>query len=513
MKQKRAKSGKGKKVIIAIIVILLIVLVIGVLVVMKFKKQETATENMIWQSQGEANIVQGDMIFAYGVTSIGMSEESFPIQNLENSLEIEEVYISSGESIQEDTALFKVTGESLVAVREELEAELKEADLAYRAGLIEYEQSKITSYYEKENTLLTGKHATAVYEETISGLYENVQRAKEELDETNTRIAEYEAAIAENTYYEDYQVEYYKNLYDENRALLVKKVEEWDVEWSDVTGGGMSSGSMMRAVSGSSASGGDAGGSVSGSDVNPGLYSQYVTVLSSFYKVLEQNEKDYKQALEAYEDAAENAVFELQTLKLQVSELEKKYTEALNSYENNILQAQLTKETTLSKVEKAEGIYEDDMEKAEANYQKLLDAKEEAEENLALLEAHIIDDCYYGSGVGKLLRVNIRAGENISSESRIYTLSNLEEVTVTVSVDQEDIAKLKVGDAAMIQSTESGMYKGLIQAINPVSNSDSKASITYSVTVVLEAGTEGLEANETVIVYFGLENGAKKNEG
>ena len=68
------------------------------------------------------------------------------------------VYISSGDTITENMPILKVTEESIETVRVELEADLKDADLAYRAGLIEYEQSKITAYYDKEQTLLDGKH-------------------------------------------------------------------------------------------------------------------------------------------------------------------------------------------------------------------------------------------------------------------------------------------------------------------------------------------------------------------
>ena len=507
MKQKNGpKTGGRKKGIIILIIVVLLLVIIGVALYFGFFQQKSQGTGQDWQQQqGEFDLssVQGDMVAAYGVTSIGMIEETFPITNLENALEIEEVYITSGDSITENTALFKITQESLEAVKTELEEDLRAADLAYRAGVIEYEQSKITAYYEKESTLLSSNQAAAIYEETTSGLYENVQKAKEELEEVQAEIAEYEAAISGNSYYEDYQVEYYKNLYEENRALLTKRVEEWGVSWSEITGGGMGGNSMSRSVETGTVSGGDAG---------QNLHSQYVTVLSSFYKVLEQNLSDYENAQEQYEDAVENAEFELQTLKLQLSTLEQKYAEAMESYESNILQAQLTKETAVSNGEKAESIYEADMEKAETDLQDLQDAREEAEENLALFELHIKDGCYYGSEAGSLLRVNIREGGNINSESRLYTMSDTDEISVTVSVGQSDIAKLSVGDTAMVQSTESGVYNGVITAINPISSSDSKSSVTYSVTVALNKGAESLGSNETVIVYFGMGNGAQENE-
>lgn len=239
-KQKRRNAKKSKKGIL-ILGIAVLLIIVGIVAGILLWKQKMPDTNMDWQQGGFAGQdmnAQGDVVSAYGVTSIGMDEETFPITNLENTLEIEEVYVSSGESVTAQTPLFKLTEESLETVLTELEEDLRAADLAYRAGVIEYEQSKITAYYEQESTLLTGKQAQEVYEETTSGLYDSVKNAKEALEEAQEEIAEYEAAIAGNTYYEDYQVAYYKNIYDENLAILQAKVTEWGVSWSEVTSGG-----------------------------------------------------------------------------------------------------------------------------------------------------------------------------------------------------------------------------------------------------------------------------------
>ncbi|MBQ6695900.1 MAG: HlyD family efflux transporter periplasmic adaptor subunit [Lachnospiraceae bacterium] len=508
MKQKKAKSGKRKRIVLFILMFTLVVGIVGVYLIRSRGQRETtqSEEKGFFQRKVVQENGQNNVVSAYGIVSIGVTEEILPITNLENELVIEEVYISSGESITGETALFKVTPESLESVRVELEEELRAADLAMRAGTIEYEQSKITAYYEKEKKLLTGKQADAVYQSTISGLYEDVQQAKTELEDVRVQIAEQEAAIASNTYYEDYQVEYYKNLYEENKALLIDKIEEWGVAWNEVTGSGMNlgmNGSAGRYIQNSS---------VSGGDNNQKLHSQYVSILASLYKILEQNLADYEQAQSSYEEAVENSDYQLEKLKLQLSSLEQKYAEAKLSYENSLLQAQLTKEKTLSDGEKAESNFEADMEKAEADYQALQDEMVEAQNNLVLFETYIADGKYYANSQGTLLRVNVRAGSAIGSESRLYTLRNAEEITVTVSVSQSDIAKLSIGDTAMIQSTDSGMYSGFITAVNPIASSDSKTSVTYNVTVAITGEVENLTANETVTVYFGMGNGEQRNE-
>ena len=80
---------------------------------------------------------------------------------------------------------------------------------------------------------------------------------------------------------------------------------------------------------------------------------------------------------------------------------------------------------------------------------------------------------------------------------------------MTVSVDQADIAKLTVGDSAYVQSSGNGGFTGVITAIDPVSSSDSRTSVTYSVTVKITTEDEenensSLSVNESVTVIFGM---------
>ena len=487
MKRKQITSGK-----MGIGILVTVLIVAGAITYCLMPEKSEFTEgNNIFSDRFSEQYIQGDVIAAYGITGIGTIQVEFPITNLENNLIIEEVYVASGESVTEDMPILKLTEESIEAVKAELEEDLKVADLEYRAGKIEYEQSKITAYYDKETTILEGSQADAVYAESISGLSDNVENAKKELEDAKAQIAAYEKALAANSFYEDYQVEYYKKIYDENLALLKVKMDEWQVSWSEVTSG---------------ASGGfsDMGGQPS-IRASMNLHSQYVLVLSSLYDVLEQNLADYEQALADYESAVADTKFNLQTLKLEVSSLEQSYAQAMESYETSLSQAELTRQTSVSNAEKAENNYEANVEKAEADYETLKSAKEEAEENMTMFNTLVKDGYLYASEAGRILRMNLRSGGRINSEGQLYTLRDTEKMTVTVSVDQSDIAVLNVGDTAIVQSEENGIYNGVIAAINPISSSESKTNITYSVTVKMTGNYDSLSENETVVVYFGME--------
>ena len=51
------------------------------------------------------------------------------------------------------------------------------------------------------------------------------------------------------------------------------------------------------------------------------------------------------------------------------------------------------------------------------------------------------------------------------------------------SVDQSDIAAIELGESAVVEIADQGTFRGTVSKINPVSQSGSKSSIYYSVTI------------------------------
>lgn len=478
--------AKHKKKIICITVVILILAMVAVGILIYFMKGNSGNQRSFGQKQMGGFGMSGEMISASGVTSTGMILEEFEVENLETELEIEEVYISSEQEIEEGTPVLKLSEESVAEAREELEKELKDADLAARAGLIEYQQQLITAEYDRDSALLSGEQAQAIYDETVAGLESNVEKAQEALDDAKEQIAEYESYVNDGTYSTYFKVDEYQAIYDENLDVLEQYMEEWGLEWSDVTSGGHV-GSLED------------------------VHNQYVMVLSSLYSVLEQNYKDLESAQNDYEDAVQNASFELQTLQLNLPSLEQALAEAKEKYETEILNAKLTLETSLANAKRAESDYEIAVQKAESDYETLQDQLEDAQENLDIFESSVGDCYYYASSSGTVLRSMVRAEDVLTSESVIFMYSNREEMTVTVSVDQDDIAKISVGDTASVEAQGYGSFEGTVTKINPVSASESRTSVTYEVTVTLPQDVGELPTNQSVSVIFGM--GGRTNEG
>lgn len=434
-----------------------------------------------------------DMIAASGVTNVGITEASFDVENLTTELEIEEVYAVSGEEVTAGDKILKLTEDSVEEARKELERALEDAELAYRTGAIEYEQNLITAEYTRDSAILTGQQAKDVYDETVASLQSAVTRAEEELQDAEDDIAEYESYVNDGSYKSYFKVDEYQAIYDENLKALTDKMDEWGISWSQVTGSGGGSTQLSADVSGNNAQ------PQSGGTSN-------ASILASLYSILEQNLKDLEEAEDKYEDAVTNASFNLQTLQLKLSSLQQAVTEAKENYEIQQAQAKLTYETSLSGAERAESDYNTTVEKAKSDLAALKSTYEDAKENLELFESSVGDGYFYASEDGTILRIMVRAEQALTSDAVVFVYSNPKELTVTVSVDQSDIAKLIVGDSAYVQSSAGSGYTGVITAIDPVSSSDSRTSVIYSVTVQINVEDEedSLSANESVTVVFGM---------
>lgn len=487
--KKSTNDRKGRKK--WMVVALILVLAIGggsVTAVVILHKNGNATAFSMLGNMAGLTLTE-DMVAASGVTNVGITEETFDVENLMTNLEIEEVYAVSGEEVTAGDKILKLTEESVAEARKELERALEDAELAYRTGAIEYEQNLITAEYTRDSAILTGQQAKEVYDETVASLQSAVTRAEEELQDAEDDIAEYESYVNDGSYKSYFKVDEYQAIYDENLKALTDKMDEWGISWSQVTGGG-----------GSVQIGGGAGANMqSGGTSN-------ASILASLYSILEQNLKDLEEAEDKYEDALTNAAFELQTLQLKLSSLQQAVTEAKENYEIQQAQAKLTYETSLSGAERAESDYNTTVEKAKSDLAALESTYEDAKENLELFESSVGDGYFYASEDGTILRTMVRAEQALTSDAVVFVYSNPKELTVTVSVDQSDITKLTVGDSAYVQSSAGSGYTGVITAIDPVSSSSSRTSVTYSVTVQINVEDEedSLSANESVTVVFGM---------
>ena len=252
--------------------------------------------------------------------------------------------------------------------------------------------------------------------------------------------------------------------------------------------------------------GGMPGGAMGGGSMGGG-YSESETQLSVYNlldEMVTQEAEEYETALENYETAKRTAQAGLNKAQSDLASLEAELVTARTEYEKQLITCKSDYEITLAESDNAQAVYEVTLEGLEETLTSLENEKEDAAENLALFEKVIGDGYFYTQSAGTIVMNGVRKGSYLSGESLIVAYSNPEKVSVTASVDQSDIARISIGDNAYLVISGYGNYQGKVTMVNPVTQAQSRSSVTYQVTVTLEGDVSTLDSDLTAYVYFGM---------
>lgn len=547
IKKRKWKHRMG----LAAIGFIIVIVAGGSLAIFLSTRQESDLEQS-FGGRGNEGIGSGrqDLVTASGTTSIGMDEVVFEIDFLENtSLYVEEVYIASQDEVEADTKILKFTEESITEARAELEETLKNASLSYRSSVITTSESEIQAQYTYQQSVLTANQAQEVYDDTLADLLVTLNQSKESYEEAQRAYDELYQQIVNETFYVDYEVEAKKKAYDEALDLYETKMEDWGLTEDDLD----SSGSSMENIISSGTTQNTAVSTEQTTEEGNGMLEQMqqegentstediatenrievsaqaggqsrvnserqgqIKAAKLLKEEAEETEQEYEQAHEEYLEAIEDAELNLKTLLNKLEQAKAAYTEADLKYQKEMLSAKTTYQTALAKNQTAQNEYNTELTSLSEELDKLKDEMDEAQKNLDTFEALVGDGYLYTEEAGTILMIRVREDEVLAGGDMIMAYSKPDEITVSVSVAQNSIAELNIGDVATVMFSEYGTYNGTIISINPVSSSNSRTSVTYTVEVSLEGDVSELEANLTATVIFGemlqMEQGQQKGE-
>lgn len=538
-KEKKMRVGR-KKLVVTVIGVGAVLVAAGVAGTMYYRQTQSSTtqENGgLWGHQNGKNMNE-NLVTASGTTSIGVDAVTFAIDFLEDtSLYVEEVYVSSGDEVEAGTQYLKFTDDSIEEARSELETTAKEAEISYRSGVITTQESKIEAKYTYQQALLDAQQAQQVYEDALAAAQATLDAAEEAYTEAQDDYNEYLYKVENNTFYEDYEVEEKKTAYEEAHELYVDRVAYWELTEDELDSLDSSSNSMSGSstttvststtasdssatTSGGQGNAAGAGGMMGGGSSAASQEEQaakadrqwILKTVALLEERMDEAEDEYEQAKEDYEDEINGAELKLQKLLNTYESKREAYEAAQIAYQKEILSAKTTYETTLAKGQTAQNDYDTQLTSLSEALEKLADAKQEAEENLALFESLIGDGYLYTQEAGTILMSRAEEGETLAGGDIVFAYSNPEKITVSVAVSQDSIAQLSVGESAMVMISDYGNYNGVIESIDPVSSSDSRTSVTYTVEAALDGDVSDLSANLTATVIFGMDEDNVQNE-
>lgn len=132
-----------------------------------------------------------DVIVASGTTSIGITEETFELEELDTELEIEEVYLASGDEVETGSKILKVSEESIEKARKELTRKAEQARLLYRQGVVNQQISAIEAKKTCDVALVESEYAESDYNSSLEEAQKEIDDLTEKLEDAKELYEEY----------------------------------------------------------------------------------------------------------------------------------------------------------------------------------------------------------------------------------------------------------------------------------------------------------------------------------
>lgn len=395
----------------------------------------------------------------YGITSIlynldlnvddDDSEEDEEDETTVKYLEVEEVYTSVGQRIQEGEALLKFTDESLAAVRRLLQSALIDAQSDYNEAEAEYQLSVLEAETDYKTKLLAAQYGQAAYRSADSAIDDSISSIQVEIEQRTANVSSLEEKIEEAS--EAY-----------NDAAEVYEAARKALDQAD-----------------------------GGNAVNYlAIQKEYLSAQTKYQSALNTLDQA-KQALRENED--------------KIASLTKELAAANAKRTIDKLEAEENYRTGKISGENAEITYNAKIESLKDELQEAQDDKQEREEQMEAFENFVGEDgILYADGSGIVTQLGVAAGDKLKEESTVAAYASPDGMTIAVDVTQEDVVALKVGNKVEILfgAYPDTIYEGEILSIDTTATSRSSATISYTVVIGVNGDTSLLYGGMTADITF-----------
>lgn len=366
----------------------------------------------------------------------------------ESTLEIADVRVSVGQQVSTGDVLYELEEESASELQEQLQSNVEKAKADLEAVYADQELSGQTARYTYESSIAYGSYANMEYQSTLQQLQEAVDEAEEALEQAKALESHYLSQLEElNVSYKD--------------ALQVLENCKWGVENTDKQ-----------------------------KDVY--AYVEAFQTARSAQSTADTLEQQVEQLERNVEQAAEN-----------VERAEKAYHTARRNLEQGKLSAVQTLSLRNLAYNTAQETYDIAMAYLEEDAATQETIYEEAMEKWEEYSSQIKDGAVCSEYDGVITGVELAAGDSIRTGTTLVTLYNMDEVTMTVTVDESDRTSISMGDSANVLFTAypDTPFEAQVTYISEAS-ADKNGKITYEVTVTLQGDVSSLFQGMTGEVTF-----------
>ncbi len=235
----------------------------------------------------------------------------------------------------------------------------------------------------------------------------------------------------------------------------------------------------------------------------------YNATLTSLDNAVTELEEELEEAAEEVEelqseyDAGSDVEEDLETAQLNYDTIEANLQIAKNNRTTQSIEAKQTYETAITNYNYADQLYEIDTNGLEDDLNDAKEVLEEAQEAQAEFDEEIGDGVIYAEYAGTIMTISCAEGDTLTNDSVLVTFSDEDDITITVSVTQEDIGDISIGDAVSIELTayEKEPFAGEVTGIS-TSASAGSSTVNYEVTAAFTENVEKVYSGMTGEVTF-----------
>lgn len=526
------KGKKKRPVLKAVLAGIVALIIVGGLFLYFSNKKDDQNEQVFYQ---QYTVSKGDIsvgIDEKGYAELEDEEITFPVEAT-----VSEIYVVSGQNVSAGDMLLKLNPDDISSSIDSYKTKLADAELQLRQAELDYTNGELSARQQLETTQANSSIADDSMQNTLDEYENNYNKAVSALEEAKENTDTYDSLS--ETFLDDYDkkteyitnIEYYTQLledYNSEKTTLntdytsylasetkyneaIAKKEDYNDDIDDLIqsiGTASSTSDVMSQISAIYKKIDDLNDEINETSEDAIVLLGRTKVslddindkIDTTQTTLDNLQDEYDDFNEYYNDLYGNND-DLQDITDQLS----KYQQDVIDYEIALKKAELDNETkSLSTKQQAEST---DLAKSQAEsvynlaIMQLQSKLNTAQENYDDAEADLksLTDLVDNSGIiysevdGRVSSVNVVADQylsianNSSTTQTIMSISKQNEVYIPVSVSEEDILDIEIGQQVEIEFTAYNDLKfdGEVESIVTTSSKMGASAVSYTVNIKL----------------------------
>ncbi len=373
---------------------------------------------------------------------------TFSTSGTASSLTVSQVCVSVGQQVNVGDVLYELEEDSVSELTEQLQSNVEKAKADLDAVYADQVLSRQTAQYTYDSSVAYGSYAQTEYDTTVAQLNTDVTDKEEQLAQAKESLENYRQQLEETT-----------GLYED----ALKRLEDckWSVENTDQS-------------------------------EDPYHYVTCFQLMQSQQTIVDSLE----QKKERLETSVEQAESNVEMAEKSLNAAKRSLAQGLLSAKETLQLRQLAYDTAQETYDIALAYLEEDASEQEETY---AETAEKWEEYSSYVDGTSV--CSQYNGV--ITAINLEEGDSIHTGTVLVSLYDMDEVSMTVTVDEDDMTDISLGSEAKVNLTAypDTVFQGTVSEISDA-ETDSSGNVTYDVTVTLAGDVSGLFQGMTGDITF-----------